>query len=729
MKSSIPEGLVSERRRGALNLWTPRLKFLTPLPECFAVLAFIAVIWLSIWVSLSGEYNSAKREALHDTMTLAHTFEDNAQRIVASIDQTLLSLRVAYAANPDGFDSTVWNKQQNRPDHLTVQIGLIGPTGIAVSSTMQSSPLSIDVSDREHFKVQLDPTHDDLFISKPVLGRGSQRQTVQFTRKLLRRDGSFGGVVVLSLGCDELSKFYQASETGGFVLLAGFDGIVRARGPLDDTQIGVDLHERPYFVEALRSHYGALETYAGARASFMSFRHLDNYPLMVIVGLNKDRVFADYRASCARWIGIGLMVTIAVGLLGGCWIVQRRRLISSKRALRTTLDSMSQGIAMVDARGRVPVMNQRAAELLDMSLARPGIRDAQLALELCSIGAAGPGASGILQRGSKLIEVHNHTTPFGDSVLTYTDVTERHRDEARILHLALHDGLTGLANRVVFGESIAQATAEASSSGMHFALLALDLDGFKAVNDGLGHDIGDLVLVEVAERLAGAVRVNDTVARMGGDEFTILVRNIASSEIAEQIAEELVRVLANPMHIAGHTCAIGTSIGIAVFPLDGSSEKELLKNADVALYSAKSEGGGRYRRFESGMCSALQERRWLERELRVCMECNQLEVHFQPQLSSDTMMIVGFEALARWNHPERGFIPPSTFISIAEESGLVIAIGRAVLEQACAHAATWHPRCRVAVNISPVQFQGPESADPRGRDLGQDGASCRATRT
>lgn len=327
--------------------------------EIAAILSIIALVWTTIWVSLANEYRGVEHNSKQDIGNLARAFEDNAQRIVAGIDQTLLSLRASFAADTKRFNVASWERSQNRPDRLRVQIGLINAAGTVVDTTLAPSVSGIDVSDREHFKVQLDPAHDDLFISKPVFGRSSGRQTVQFSRKLLNKDGSFGGVAVVSVGCDELSNFYEALQVGGFVLLAGLDGIVRARGPVAAAQVSSDLRDEPYFADVISKRHGTIHDTdgPGRMHRILSYRQLENYPLFVLVGVDEEHVFAGYLATRNRWMSIGFIVTLIVALLGSCWIVQRRRSTASRRALLITLDSMSQGIVMTDARGRVPVMN------------------------------------------------------------------------------------------------------------------------------------------------------------------------------------------------------------------------------------------------------------------------------------------------------------------------------------------------------------------------------------
>ncbi len=289
--------------------------------------------------------------------------------------------------------------------------------------------------------------------------------------------------------------------------------------------------------------------------------------------------------------------------------------------------------------------------------------------------------------------------------MTVVDITERKLAEARILHLAHHDALTGLPNRILLNERIDEEMKRAKRQSGRFAILCLDLDGFKAINDTMGHDAGDVVLSSFADHLRSLVRQEETVARTGGDEFAILVHDIAEPRTAEKVAQRLLDSLPLSVDLAGYIWTLGGSIGIAVYPEDGEDCATLQKNADTALYRAKADGKGCFRRFESWMDHSLAERLSLERDLRLAMERHEIEVYFQPQFACDTLRVTGFEALVRWRHAKRGFVPPGVFIPLAEERGLIVQIGRMVIERSCALAAGWRPRCRVSVNLSPVQFR------------------------
>jgi diguanylate cyclase (GGDEF)-like protein len=268
--------------------------------------------------------------------------------------------------------------------------------------------------------------------------------------------------------------------------------------------------------------------------------------------------------------------------------------------------------------------------------------------------------------------------------------------------MAHYDSLTDLPNRVLLRVRIGEACASASGASPNVAILSLDLDRFKAVNDTLGHAVGDALLVAVAKRLSGCVREGDAVARLGGDEFAVMQMEGAGD--ADGLARRIIERLGTPYEIDGHHVAIGTSVGIAIAPKDGATPDELLKNADLALYRAKTDGRGTYCFFEAGMDAELQGRRLLELDLRKALGAGEFELHYQPVVDLASGAITGCEALLRWRHPERGMVPPATFIGLAEDIGLIVPIGEWVVRQACMQAARWPVPVKVAVNLSPLQL-------------------------
>jgi diguanylate cyclase (GGDEF)-like protein/PAS domain S-box-containing protein len=283
------------------------------------------------------------------------------------------------------------------------------------------------------------------------------------------------------------------------------------------------------------------------------------------------------------------------------------------------------------------------------------------------------------------------------------DITERKEAESKIAYMASHDALTDLPNRTAFEKYLALTVESAGESHQRFAVLCMDLDRFKEVNDVFGHSVGDALLREVANRLRIGAE-GTFLARPGGDEFMLIVASDAQPETAEAVARRLVAAVAEELNVEGHQLRTCVSIGVAIFPNDGSDANTLLVNADAALYRAKAEGRGSVRFFEADMDRQLRERLALQQDLRSAISTDQMAVHYQPQARIDGE-IIGFEALVRWKHPRYGFIPPARFIPIAEESGLIISIGHWILREACREAASWPRPLQIAINLSPAQFR------------------------
>jgi diguanylate cyclase (GGDEF)-like protein len=306
----------------------------------------------------------------------------------------------------------------------------------------------------------------------------------------------------------------------------------------------------------------------------------------------------------------------------------------------------------------------------------------------------------------RLICVKRQPMDGGGWVATHEDVTEQRRAEAKIVYLAEHDALTDLPNRMLLRAQLEYALGGVHHGDRRLAVLMLDLDRFKEVNDTLGHPVGDALLRIVAERLRSCIREKDMVARLGGDEFAIVANVAEPTAEATALARRIQAALNTPFELEGQQVVIGTSIGLALAPEDGSDPDQLMKNADLALYRAKKDGNGNYRFFEPEMNQRMLARRDLECGLRNALINGEFELHYQPFVNLARDEICGFEALLRWNHPERRKVSPAEFIPLAEETGLIVPIGEWVLRQACALAATWPDGLRVSVNLSPAQFKG-----------------------
>ena len=405
------------------------------------------------------------------------------------------------------------------------------------------------------------------------------------------------------------------------------------------------------------------------------------------------------------------------------------------------INNMPQGLLMFDAAERMIICNDRYIEMYKLSrnIVKPGCSFRELLQHRAASGLSDINPEEVraklvaeLSKGEtvkEIIATKDEREIFitqkpmlgGGWITTHEDITERRRSEAKIAHMAMHDGLTGLPNRRLFSEQVANYFA-LLARGQRFSVLCLDLDHFKEVNDTFGHPFGDQLLERVGARLHSCIRNSDIVARLGGDEFAILRSGSIESADTAALAARIVDTLGAPFDLDGHEVVIGVSIGIAVAPTDAADAVELLRTADLALYRAKADGRGTYRFFEPAMDQRMQARRALEVDLRKALASDELVLHYQPLVNLATGLVNGYEALIRWKHPERGQIEPADFIPFAEEFALIVRIGEWVLRAACRQAAQWPTEIRVAVNISPIQLRTPMYEVVRGA-LAQAGLS------
>ena len=408
------------------------------------------------------------------------------------------------------------------------------------------------------------------------------------------------------------------------------------------------------------------------------------------------------------------------------WLTRRIAEEQANEFSRFAIEHMPQGICVFDKNDRLVMCNHRYYEIydLDPEKAKPGVTLQEILGQRIDQGhiAADSAEAYVRERleaarspevwtrlqhlpNGRCLSVFHRPMKGGGWISTQEDISDRVQIEVRIAHMAHHDALTDLPNRILLRERMALAFESRRSSDGQWAFLLLDLDRFKEVNDALGHPIGDSLLKAVASRLRLSVREGDTVARLGGDEFAILQASPSGELDCDALARRIIEILAEPFEINGHSLSVGASIGIAFAPKDAAEPDELIRNADLALYRAKSTGRGRHHFFEPDLDLQMQARRALEQGLRVALTDNEFELFYQPIVNLATDRICSFEALLRWNKPREGRIAPSAFIEVAEESGLMVDIGRWVMRQACLEAAAWPGELQVAVNVSPSQFK------------------------
>jgi diguanylate cyclase (GGDEF)-like protein len=584
----------------------PRALLAIPL---LGVLVLI-LLWAVIFARLSVEKESTYREAMASAAILSAALEQHTIKAIHQVDQITRFVKYEFEKNPNHFDlaSTV-EKGVVQSDTL-VQVSFINEHGALIATTSEDMPQHVNLSDREHFKIHEHENDDSLYISKPVLGRISGHWTLQMTRRLNHPDGSFAGVVVVSEDPNYFtSDFYNNAAIGkyGVIVVISDNGAVLARhtggaqnvpGTFSATgAYPVSEHVSGTYVDPI-DHLTRI----------VSYRHIDGYPMGVIVGLSQTEEFADYNHTRNVYLLMAGFISLA---MLGFFVV--------------------------------------ATGLIGKLLGR----------------------------------------------------------EREMTHLVEYDLLTGLRNRYATLQSLRHDVGLPANVG-RLALLFIDLDNFKTVNDTLGHNAGDIVLQMTAARLADAVGDTATLSRIGGDEFVVVLKGSEVERRAVDLAEKLRTSFERPFDVRGSAFVLHASIGIALYSVANESEIDLLKKADLAMYSAKDAGKNCYQFYAPHLSHRADHLMKWEQQLRVALAEAQLFLAYQPTIDLSRRCITGFEALARWNHPQHGIIAASEFIPIAESTGLIVPIGDFVVRTACQQLATWQSNgyegLSLSINISAVQF-------------------------
>jgi diguanylate cyclase (GGDEF)-like protein len=719
----------------------------------------IAMLWACIGVKYLEDVQGDRRAAERMNYNFAVVFEENVLRSIGELDKALLYVRHSVENRQDTADLSTVVRATDVLSEIILQIAIIDADGITRASNVGPQPApAIDLSDRDHYRFHLHNPADELYISKPVIGRVSGHWSIQITRRFLNRDGSFGGVVVASFDPGHLTKFYDKIDFGSSaaISLIGSDGVVRSSGgSAGGYRLGRDLTGTPLFARIQTATNATFETSdpADGQTRLDTIRKVRGQPLWVAVSVDKNEVYNGSLATLKLNAIVGIVLTLII--LGAMERILQSEMRARQKAgqLQLTLEHMSQGIMLVTKDLQIPIINSKCGELLDLpaefiktpprfdELVEYEAKHAKLR-DVSALSALLPEEIAATDRSNQhvavcerampngtIVEVRTGHLPDGSFVQTFTDVTKRREAEAHVARLASEDPLTGLPNRRVFRAAPDQISRQSrpgvgDAAQIRFAVLFLDLDRFKVVNDTLGHRIGDLLLQDVAKRLQQPLREGDVLARLGGDEFAIVVPSVSTREELEALASALVAAVMVPYEINGHQIRSSISIGIAVGPRDGQNAEDLLMAADLALYAVKAGSRGTHVFYQSSMNKELNDRRQIELDLREAIERNELELFYQPIINLRRNTISGFEALARWRHPVKGMVPPALFIPVAEDSGLILPLGEWALMEACRQAAQWPDDLKIAVNLSPIQFSSPNLVQVIERILAETGLAA-----
>jgi diguanylate cyclase (GGDEF)-like protein len=681
--------------------------------------------------------NSSERELENTVLLLARHFDQQLEDfeviqkdLIAYMRSSGIASREDYKRRMSGQDIHLMLKAKLGALSYVGGVNIFDADGVLINASASWPVPEVRVADRSYFKVfKSDPRSPDMLI-EPVYSRITGLWTTVIARRMTGPTGEFLGAVGRGIEAANFEKFFASLALGEGAAISMYhrDGTLLARYPHVDAMIGQNFKAGPVHQQVLaKSDHGTVRIISpiDGQDRLASARTLRNFPISVVATTTVASALADWREQIRFLIAVAGLSVLAISTL--LFLVVRRLSQQhqlEKQRLDTAINNMTQGLLMFDSSHRLVVANQRYVEMFGVSteVVKPGCTLQDLLNHRKEIGsfkgdvdaycatlfrkmAQGEIFQTILETADGgSIQVSYRPLPRGGWVTTLEDITERRRVEDRITHLAHYDALTDLPNRALFHEQLKRELARIAP-GEQLAVLYIDIDEFKSVNDTLGHLIGDELLKSVAVSLGRCVRDTDFVARLGGDEFAIVQTGIRTADDVTGLVTRVLDTIREPYECLGHQVTTDASIGIALAPQHGADLDQILKNADLAMYAAKSAGRRTYRFFEPEMDARARARHILEMDLRQAISDGAFEVHYQPCISLQDNKITSCEALLRWRHSERGMIPPAEFIPIAEETGLINQLGEWVLTTACAEATTWPDHIKLAVNVSPVQFK------------------------
>ena len=707
----------------------------------FAVF-LLGAIWFGTLHVIEAERRTAAAAARDATHELLDTYEAQMARSLSNIDQTLRMLKYAVEQNGPAGALPALAAKGLLPPGLVFQVEITDSRGQVVASNPGAG--ARDLSGASYFEFHRHLRHDLPYVSQAIVHPGSPEPHLHFTRRIDDAAGRFAGVAVVAVDPAYFTSSYERSRQGdrGLLGLVGTDGVVRA------LRIGEQVSWGQPYAPGATDMVDLRACRIDGEMRYTSNRPLGGFPLLAVAGLAEAEQMAQFRQQRRAWLlgaSAGSALLVAVVILVSAWSWQLAKARRRERLAQETYAAASEASpdaffvlhSIFDRHGAVAdftivTTNSRAEQLTGrpkqqlagqrLSKMLPAAISAGIFDDLAAVALDGAAREAEWLARSLLLSerwLHRQAVAVeGGVVVIVRDITERKLAEERIRHLAHHDDLTGLPNRSLLRERLEQAIDAAAADGGAVGLAFIDLDGFKLVNDALGHNAGDELLKVVGARMARCLRASDMLARFGGDEFVILLPALADEpgSIAP-LLERVREAVTEPVLVEGQEVQVSCSIGVTFYPRDGVDANALMMHADVAMYRAKELGNNNVQFYASDMNASVDEKLVLLEGLRAALDsCSrgypgpcQFELLYQPKVDLRTGRLFGVEALIRWHHPEQGLISPERFIGLAEESGLIVPIGEWVLRTACLQAVAWCdaglPPVSMSVNVSARQFE------------------------
>ena len=728
----------------------PRLAGLAFLRPCLrqllawplAALLLTALVWTLTDARADRERAALLDAGVADASALAAAYSQQMVRTVEQIDQITLNLRYYWGNSGGRLRLEDQQREGLYPADAMLYATIAGRSGAVLTSTIPRRQQRA-LGDRDYFIAHRASADTGLRITRPSLGRGSGKTVVRFSRRISNDDGTFGGIVMVSVEPSYLATFNDKTALGqrGFLSVRSRDGAVLASKMGDALRAYPTVYSRPPAFPSgpgTAFHDGA--SFVDGLDRIVAWHGVPGYALVAVAGLARDEVLAPLAARVRGYQLTAITLTLLLLTLAGggmaltvrsAW--RRHQMLRTRQALGAGAESGADGFfawkALIDRRGAIAdfqltdcnergarMYGRRKAEMMAVKLSTLYPDPAyfgQLRRTFSDAMAAGFSEDEVRVDPQSPVDaawLHRRMAGTADGVvMTMRDISEQRAHQAALAAQAQTDALTQLPNRHWLTQHLPKAIGRASEGGHALALLFVDLDDFKYINDTLGHAAGDALLRAAAGRLRAAVRPNDQVARLGGDEFTAILEQPLDRDIVAGFAARMIAALNAPFELEGcGSHVVRASIGISMFPDDGVDADTLLKHADIAMYEAKARGKGSYWFFQAALSERLVTRLKLVQALTAAIERDEFVLHYQPRVDAMTGALRGMEALVRWRHPERGLVGPPEFITAAEETGLIVKLGELVVRQACAQLAAWKargvPLSPVSINVSPRQF-------------------------